>query len=259
MQPSSRQQKFAELSATNFKIICEALEVRVPRHHSIIPDIASTVLLCRSGMMRRARRLTSSTTSWLLFHGNDHYGKKLMAQELSKVIFGSYTEFSMVNSVDSSSDTGKLVLKTKRSRDSDKIYVLRTLFEDILENPHRVVFIDGINQLDYESEIAIKNVISTGGIKGCNGSDMANLEDIIVVLSSGEGSCSRTFASCPLVNSGTTNTSNRKEDANKKGLESRPFSFDLNVCADDLEEENENTVDNKAGIMNAVDAVFRFD
>ncbi|CAM0884645.1 unnamed protein product [Alopecurus aequalis] len=244
--------KFAELCATNFKIMCEALELRVPRHHDIIPDIASTVLLCRSGMMKRARSLMSTT--WLLFQGNDYYGKKAMAQELSKLIFGSYTDFFLI-----SVDPGNLALKTEISEQSDKMFVMRTFLEAIRENPHRVVFIDGINQLDYESEIETNNLIATGRIVGCNGSDMVNLDDAIVVLSSGSGeaSHSKTFAFSPMVNRGITSTQNGKEDtAKEKELEPRHFSFDLNACTEHVED---NTVDNNAGIMSFVDGVFRFD
>uniref|UniRef100_A0ACD5UXI5 Uncharacterized protein n=1 Tax=Avena sativa TaxID=4498 RepID=A0ACD5UXI5_AVESA len=265
MQPSCgrQQRKFAELSAKNFKIMCDALAEQLrfqfQQHQDIIPGIASTVLWCRSGMPRRARSLTSSTT-WLLFRGNDCNAKKTVAQELSKLIFGTCsTEVCLV----SSGHTDNLAIKKRKMP-----CVMATLSQAILENPHRLVFIDGVNQLDYQTEIAIKSLIATGRIMaGGNGSCTLNLEDAVFVLSSDEGSTSRTLASFPpplnrqIIKN--TDNRNRKEDATSKekgGVESsRPFSLDLNASALDVEQGEDNTVDNSKGFMSLVDGVFRFD
>jgi ATP-dependent Clp protease ATP-binding subunit ClpA len=255
MQPTCRQHKFTELSASNFKIMCRALELRAPQHQDIIPDITTTVLLCRSGLSRKARSFTSSTT-WLLFQGNDFYGKKAMAQELAKVVFGAYTEFSLVNSVERCKDT---TLKRKRSENSDKLHVTRTLIEAIQHNPHRVMFLDGINQLDCESETAIKNLIATGRIMGFNGKEMVTLEDTIFVLSSDEAFSSRT-SPFPLVYNRNSNTQNHMEDATvEKGVGSRPFTLDLNACGKDVEDKEHDNVINNVGIIGVVDGVYRLD
>lgn len=197
--------------------------------------------------MRRANSSASSTT-WLFFHGPDGYGKKDMARELSDLIFGSYSAISLLNSGDSPGMCND-AKKRKRSRDGDNIYVMRRLLEAMQENPHRVVFIDGINQLDYESKIAIKNFIATGKIMDCNGKDMVNLEDAIIVLSTEEISSSKSKALSTLLNRETTNTQNRKD----KGVESRRFTMDEVVG------EEQNLVGENVGIMNVADGVFRFD
>ena len=63
---------------------------------------------------------------------------------------------------------------------------MRRLLQVVRENPHCAVFINDINQLDCESEVAMKNLIAIGSIMDGNGSDMVNLEDTILVLSTEE-------------------------------------------------------------------------
>ncbi|XP_044414847.1 protein SMAX1-LIKE 3-like [Triticum aestivum] len=253
-QPTCWQQKFSELTAENLKILCDALELRVPQHKGIIPAIAATVLRCRSGMRRPA-----ASTMWLLFRGKDVHGKKAMAQELAKLVFGSNAEFAVLNSSkDSSCGAGHLSLKRRRPWDVDNGYVGIRLFEAILENSHRVMFIDDIDKLDPESEIAMENVITTGRIMGCNGGGVVSLEDAIVVLSS-EASESRSLApSTPPAKRQQTRELNREEDGAEKGVESRRFAFDLNARPDDVEEKEENSAD-EGGIMGVLDGVFCFD
>ncbi|XP_040249443.1 protein SMAX1-LIKE 3-like [Aegilops tauschii subsp. strangulata] len=247
-QPTCRQQKFSELTAENLKILCDALELRVPRHKDIIPAIAGTVLQCRSGMRRPA-----ASTTWLLFRGKDVHGKKAMAQELAKLVFGSNAEFAVLNSSkDSSCSAGHLSLKRHMPWDIDNGYVGIRLFEAILENRHRVMFIDDVDKLDPESEIAIENVITTGRIMGCNGGGVVSLEDAIVVLSS-EASESRSLASSTHPSKRQrTRELNREEDGAEKGVDSRRFAFDLNAHPEDVESTDE------GGVMGVLDGVFCF-
>ncbi|XP_037446161.1 protein SMAX1-LIKE 3-like [Triticum dicoccoides] len=253
-QPTCRQQKLSELTAENLKILCDALELRVPRHKDIIPAIAATVLRCRSGMRRPA-----ASTTWLLFQGKDIHCKKAMAQELAKLVFGSNAEFTVLNSSkDFSCGAGYLSLKRRKPWDVDNGYVGIRLFEAILENRHRVMFIDDIDKLDPESEIAIENVITTGRIMGCNGGGVVSLEDAIVVLSS-EACESRSLASStPPAKRQRTGELNRKEDGAEKGVKSSRCPFDLNARPDDVEEKEENLA-GEGGVMGVLDGVFCFD
>ncbi|XP_047050975.1 protein SMAX1-LIKE 3-like [Lolium rigidum] len=252
--PTCLQQKFIELTSENLKILCDALERCVPWRKDIAPAIAATVLRCRSGMMRPA-----SSMAWLLFRGNDVNGKRAMAQELAKLVFGSYSEFTLINSADTSSNAGDRALKRRRSPDVGNGYVGIRLFEALIEEPHRVVFIDNIDQIDHESEIAIKNVIATGRVMGCNGAGIASLEDAIVVLSS-EVSEPRSFASAsPLTKRRRIGGLDPGEGAAERQVESHRFAFDLNAPMEDAEEQEEvNSVDSM-GIMGVVDGVFHFD
>uniref|UniRef100_A0A8I6XT13 ATPase AAA-type core domain-containing protein n=2 Tax=Hordeum vulgare subsp. vulgare TaxID=112509 RepID=A0A8I6XT13_HORVV len=254
LQPTCRRQRFSEPTTENLKILCDALELRVPRHKDIIPAIAATVLQCRSGM-----RKTAATSTWLLFRGKDVHGKKAMAMELAELVFGSNAEFAVLNSSnDSSCSADRLSLKRHKPRDLDNGYVGIRLFEAILENRHRVMFIDDIDKLlDPESAIAIENVIRTGRIVGCNGGSVVNLEDAIVVMSS-ELSASRSLASStPPVKRQRTGELNREEDSAEKDVESRRFAFDLNARPENVEEEEENSA-TEGGIMGLLDGVFCF-
>lgn len=196
--------------------------------------------------------------TWLLFRGKDIHRKRAMAQELAKLVFGSKAEFAVLNSSkDSSWGADHLSLKRRRPWDVGNGYVGIRLFEAILENRHRVMFIDDIDKLDPESEIAMENVITTGRIMGCNGGGVVSLEDAIVVLSS-EASESRSLASStPRAKRQRTSEVNREEDGAEKGVESRRFAFDLNARPEDAEEKEENS--DEGGIMGVLDGVFCFD
>ena len=189
MQSASCRPKFTELTAQNLKILRGALELRVPRHANIIPGISSTVLRCRSGVTRR--RAGVWPTTWLLFRGRDSGGKTAVARELARLVFGSYAEFTTLQvqgNPDIPAQTGKLALKRQRSLDNDGDgnggNVEARLFKATTENPHRVILIDGVNRLNRDSEMHIKNaIVGVTMVGGCN-NDMVSLEDAIVVLSS---------------------------------------------------------------------------
>jgi hypothetical protein len=183
-------------------------------------------------------------------HGKDVHGKKAMAEELAKLVFGSYTKFALLNA----GNTGKLALKRRRWPNVDHGYVGVRLFEAIIEDPHRVLFINDIDQLDHESEIAIKNVIVTGRIMGCNGGGVASLEDAIIVLSSKASELGLLASSSP-----PTKRRRIGEGGAEQQVESRCVVFDLNDRMEEVEEEEEENLVDTAGIMGVVDGVFHFD
>ena len=106
-------------------------------------------------------------------------------------MFGSYAEFTTLQvqgNPDIPAQTGKLALKRQRSLDNDGDgnggNVEARLFKATTENPHRVILIDGVNRLNRDSEMHIKNaIVGVTMVGGCN-NDMVSLEDAIVVLSS---------------------------------------------------------------------------
>ncbi|KAL6870719.1 hypothetical protein ACP4OV_014567 [Aristida adscensionis] len=254
--------KFMELTAENLKILCNALERRAPRHKDMVADIASTVLECRSGMARRMRRCQEkpSVTTWLLFQGSDIDGKKAVAQELSRLVFGSYSEFTSISlaeftPVHTDSSSGELILKRQRSSDNGHGYVQK-LYEVILENPHRVIMIDSTEQLDCDSEISIRNAIANGKIRGCNGHEIS-LEDAIVILCCEELN-SRSFASSPRLKQRIINKDGEGDAmCAEKGMETSCLTLDLNACAED-EDQDEGSVPHDVWILNVVDGVFFF-
>jgi ATP-dependent Clp protease ATP-binding subunit ClpA len=139
---------------------------------------------------RTVRKNTSSplpaTTTCLLFLGRDSGGKMAVARELARLVFGSYAEFTALptGNSDESTRSGKLTLKRRRSPgDGNGCHALGSLFKAIVENPHRVILIDGVDRLDRDSEMCIKDAMMKGTVRGCNG-DVVGLEDAIVVLCS---------------------------------------------------------------------------
>uniref|UniRef100_A0A0E0MCN3 Clp R domain-containing protein n=1 Tax=Oryza punctata TaxID=4537 RepID=A0A0E0MCN3_ORYPU len=265
-----KRPKFTELNAENLKILCNALESRVPRHSNIVPDIASTVLQCRSGMkkmkLRHKEIIKASSTTWLLFQGRDSDGKKVIARELAKLVFGSYTEFTSISVVDelasaySDSSSGELTLKRQRSADDIEHSFTQRLSELVCKNPHQVIVIDDIEQLDHDSEISIKKAIANGRMRWCNGEEV-DFEDAIIVLSCEEEFDSRSRASSsPRVKQRLMNNNDDEErSSTEKGDNSpRCFSLDLNACLEDEEEDESFLLDNGVGMHNIVDGVFFF-
>ncbi|CAO2153227.1 unnamed protein product [Urochloa humidicola] len=260
---SAESPKFMELTAENLKILCNTLENRAPRHKDVVAGIASVVLQCRSGMTRRMRwhQEKPSAVTWLLFPGGDDDGKKAVSQELARLVFGAYSKFTSISlaeftQVHSDSSSSLLTLKRQRSPDTGHGYFQR-LYEAILENPHRVIMIDGIEQMDYGSEISIRKAIANGRIRGCNG-DEISLEDAIVVLSC-EALESRSNASSPRLKQRVIDSDGKVGNGMniENGMETSGFTLDLNACAEDGEGDEASASDN-VRILNIVDGVFFF-
>lgn len=47
MEDMNNTDSFKEYSAENLKVLCDALEMKVPWHKDVVPEIAKTVLECR--------------------------------------------------------------------------------------------------------------------------------------------------------------------------------------------------------------------
>ncbi|KAL6642296.1 hypothetical protein ACP70R_020477 [Stipagrostis hirtigluma subsp. patula] len=262
-EPAARRRpKFTELTAENLRILCDALETRVPRHRDVAPSIASAVLRRRSGVTRTAR---PGSATWLLFQGRDIGGKTAMARELARLVFGSYAGFASIAPTElttpahaGSSSGGELGLKRQRPPENEHGCVQR-LYEAILENPHRVVLIDGVERSDDDTEAGIKNAIATGTVRGCNGG-VVRLEDAIVVLSF-EAFESRSRALSPrrVKQRVMADVDGEEEEGGtEKGAMQPRFSLDLNAGAVDAEGEEEGSSHDDVEILDVVDGVFFF-
>ncbi|GFY97948.1 double Clp-N motif-containing P-loop nucleoside triphosphate hydrolases superfamily protein [Actinidia rufa] len=81
---------FKELNSENLKTLCNALEKKVPWQKDIIPEIVTTILQCRSGMVRRKGKVGNSEAkeeTWLFFQGVDFDAKEKIARELARLVF----------------------------------------------------------------------------------------------------------------------------------------------------------------------------
>ncbi|RWV97699.1 hypothetical protein GW17_00039493, partial [Ensete ventricosum] len=175
--------KFKELNAENLKILCSALEQKVPWQQEIIPEIASSILQCRAGMTKRKEKSRSNyenkEETWLFFQGGDGEAKKRVAKELASLVFCSKTNFVSISLSSISSPHSN---SRKRFREDASHGHLRRLYEAINENPHRVIFIEDTEQADYHTQAGIKTVIERGRVRSYGGEEVG-VSDAIIILS----------------------------------------------------------------------------
>uniref|UniRef100_A0ACD5Z612 Uncharacterized protein n=1 Tax=Avena sativa TaxID=4498 RepID=A0ACD5Z612_AVESA len=249
--------RFKELSAENLKVLCAALEKEVPLQKEIVPEIASTVLRCRSGTAKRRNGTKEET--WLLFLGCDTDGKEKVARELASLVFGSRRSFVLidVNALSparSDSTDQHRAAKRPRPEASRSYSYLERLFEAVRDNPHRVILMDGVDQVDRRCLVGIKEAIESGVVRSHVG-DEVSLGDAIVVLSCESfDSRSRSCCSPPT----TKNAKAMSEEA--VTTSSTESCFDLNMSVDDVEEveEEEECCFGDAGLFKAVDRTLFF-
>ncbi|KAM0913704.1 hypothetical protein ACQ4PT_011986 [Festuca glaucescens] len=259
--------RFKELSAENLKVLCAALEKEVPLQKEIVPEIASTVLRCRSGTAKRRNVDDNGTKeeTWLLFLGGDRDGKARVARELASLVFGSRRSFVLIDTNTLSparSDSTEQHRAAKRPRSEASRGYLERLFEAVRDNPHRVILMDGVDQVDRRCQMAIKEAVESGLVRSHVG-DEVSLGDAIVVLSCESfGSRSRACSPPPTKNANAMS----QEDStsghcqNEAAATSSTGScFDLNKSVDDGDEfEEQECSFGDAGLLKAVDRTLFF-
>ncbi|KAL8227148.1 hypothetical protein R6Q57_016980 [Mikania cordata] len=244
-------QKFKEFNAENLKVLCNALEEKVPcsQKDIIVPDIAGTILKCRSGMLRRKNQQNNyepKEETWFLFQGIDSQIKEKIAMELAKIVFGSCSNFKKIAlsnfstspRLDSSDEP-----RNKRSRDEQSCSYLERFAEGVSLNPHRVFLVENVDQADYSSQMGIKRAIERGKLTSSNGEEVSFCDAIIVLSCESLSSCSRT--SSPPV----------KQKVQEEG--SPCASLDLNVSFDEYHEEQSMFLDD-IGLLEFVDKCINF-
>ncbi|XP_047310121.1 protein SMAX1-LIKE 3-like [Impatiens glandulifera] len=218
---------FKELNSRNIDILSNALEEKVPWKKDSIPHIVSTILQCRSGMMRRKGRVAKEDgdvngeikeETWLLFQGIDLKAKEIIARELARLIFGSQTNLCTIASNNFSStrvySSEDLMIGNKRLRDEPSSSYLERFCEAIAMNPHRVFLIEDLDQADYCSQMGIKIAMESGKIK-CSSRKETSLSDAIVIFS------------CETISSRSISSRSRACSSPKK----------MKLVGDDIEEE----------------------
>ncbi|KAL8140991.1 hypothetical protein V2J09_007012 [Rumex salicifolius] len=168
------QKRFNDYNSFSLETLCYALESKVPWQKEIVRDVATTVLNCRSRKLRRKE------DTWFFFLGDDVNGKERIGRELARLVFGSENKYISIglSSFSSKEDSGN-----KRLRDEQSFTFTDRIMEAILVDPHRVLFVEDIEQMDYVSQVGIKRAIERGKIRSsCNGKEVS-LEDAIIILS----------------------------------------------------------------------------
>ena len=255
--------KFKELNSENLKTLCSALERKVPWQKDIIPEIATTILKCRSGMVRRKGNFDhAKEETWLFFQGVDTQAKEKIARELARLIFGSQNEFVSIalssfssTRADSTEDYGRNNAN-KRSRDEQSCSYIERFGEAVSFNPHRVFLVEDVEQADYCSQMGFKRAIERGRIANSSGEEV-ELRDAIVILSC-ESFISRSRACSPPIKQKMDDKSNQpKEDHDHDDTTSPCLSLDLNMSFDDGDEnvdgaEEDQSIDD-IGLLESVD------
>ncbi|KAA8518503.1 hypothetical protein F0562_015977 [Nyssa sinensis] len=246
-------QRFKELNSENLKILCNALEKKVPWQKDIVPEIASTILQCRSGMLRRkgkVKTMEAKEETWLLFQGVDLDAKEKIASELARLVFGSQSNFVSIalSSFSSTRADSTEDLRNKRTRDEQSCSHVERFAEALSINPHRVFLVEDVEQADYCSQMGIKRAIERGRMSNANG-DGVFLGDAIIILSC-ESFSSRSRACSPPIKQKYSDDS---EEEKGGGLEetSPSVSLDLNISFDDYSPEDQSIDD--IGLLESVD------
>ncbi|XAR64776.1 hypothetical protein NMG60_11008605 [Bertholletia excelsa] len=235
--------KFKELNSENLKALCGALEEKVPWQKDIIPEIASTILQCRSGMLRRKGEPTSKEETWLFFQGVDVDAKEKIARELARLVFGSHSNLVPIalSSFSSTRADSTEDLRNKRSRDEQSCSYAERFAEAVSANPHRVFLVEDVEQADCRSQIGIKRAMERGTISNSNGKEVG-LCDAIVIMSC-ESFSSRSRACSP--------PTRQRKDGYEEEENSPRCSLDLNISFEDGAVDEQSIED--IGILHSVD------
>lgn len=235
--------RFKEMNAENLGTLCEALSSKAPSQKHVIPEIAKAILKCRSeSSPRNLSGRDRKEETWLCFQGVDMEAKEKIGRELAKLVFGSENSFVSI-SLSSFSSSSMEGLSNKRRRDEDSWSYTQRLFEAVSCNPHRVFFVEDIEEADYLCKMGLKKAIERGRVQSVSGEE-ALLKDAIVILSC-ERFSSRSRACSP------------QEDETK--MKSPCLSLDLNLSLDHDDDDDDNDGHCRdIGILDAVDAHILF-
>ncbi|RLN09508.1 hypothetical protein C2845_PM11G07050 [Panicum miliaceum] len=258
--------RFKELSAENLKVLCSALEKEVPWQAEMVPEIASTVLQCRSGMARRrdadassSRAAGAKEDTWLLFLGGDAEGKARVARELARLVFGSRKCFVSVGTTASSparSDSAEQRHKRPRLAEASNNNngCVESLYEAVRDNAHRVILVEDVEQA---GQRGILEAIERGSVRS-HGSDEAALGDAIIVISCESFDARSRTSSPPTTKKAKTEIEGEpKEEAITAGSPSSSC-FDLNLNMSLENDDMEERCFTDAGLLKAVDRAFFF-
>ncbi|KAF3661796.1 putative cytokinin riboside 5'-monophosphate phosphoribohydrolase LOG7-like [Capsicum annuum] len=213
---------FKEFNLENLNILSSALEDKVSWQKEAIKEISSTILQCRSRMMKRSTNNgESKEETWLFFQGHDVQAKEKIARELARVVFGSYSRFISI-ALSNFSSTKMDYYKRSRDEQGCCSYIER-FAQAMCSNPHRVFFMEDIEQVDYCSQRGIKKAIERGKIANSSGEEVS-LSDAIIILSCDHDS--NISSNCDGLDNG---------EISPRSISPNCVSLDLNISIDDHE------------------------
>lgn len=252
--------RFKELNAENLKLLCAALEKEVPWQKEIVPEIASTVLQCRSGIAKRcdkSRSTDAKEETWMFFLGGDADGKERVASELANLVFGSRKNFVSIklgaSSTSASCSTEEH--RSKRPRTSaatEGEAYLERLYDAVSENPHRVILMDDFEQANQYCQVGIKEAIDSGVIRSQTGDEVGVSDTIVILCCESFDSKSRACSPPTKQTRPETKEEHTVDDDHKEAETSSSF-FDLNINI-----ESEHADERDVCLLTAVDRTLFF-
>ncbi|CAJ1967235.1 unnamed protein product [Sphenostylis stenocarpa] len=256
--------RFKEFNSENLKTLCNALEKKVSWQKDMIPEIASTILQCRAGMVRRKGKVRNSEEvkeeTWLVFQGVDAEAKEKITRELGRLVFGSHNDvvnIALSSFASTRADSTEDYSRNKRSREETSCSYIERFAEAMMNNPHRVFIVEDIEQADYCSQLGFKRAIERGRVADSNGEEIA-LCDAIIILSC-ESFSSRSRTCSPSVKQKSLTEEEKNGDIATLEETSPCVSLDLNISIDDENEVEDRSVD-EIGLLESVDRriIFNF-
>ncbi|KAL5568638.1 hypothetical protein UlMin_025213 [Ulmus minor] len=245
---------FKDFSDENLNILSDGMEKNVPWQKRIIPDIATTILQCRSGMRQRKGKEEKKEDSWLFFLGVNSKGKEKISRTIAKLIFGSQTNFVSIGLSSFSStraDAGE-DFKKKRTRNELGRSYLQRFGEAVNENPRRVFFMEDLEEVDKYSQKGILKAIQSGRITLDDG-ETVPLKDAIVIFS-----CEKFSSVSRACSSPNKSDAEKDDDGDEVEKRSSGVSLDLNIAVGYDKEDGEDSEGN-VGILEAVDRRIIFE
>ncbi|TMW81803.1 hypothetical protein EJD97_007803 [Solanum chilense] len=213
---------FKEFNFENLNILSNALEEKVSWQKEAIKEMSRTILECRSRMIKRLNGEAKEET-WLFFQGHDAQAKEKIARELARVVFGSYSRFI---SIALSSFSSMKLDYYKRSRDEQSFSYIERFIQALCSNPHRVFFIEDVEQMDYCSQRGIKKAIERGKITSSSGEEVS-LSDAIIILS-----CDHESFISSRSSRGVSPNGDGLDNEEIKSISPNCVSLDLNISID---------------------------
>jgi len=254
-------QMFKEHNEENLMILSDALQKKVPQNKEMAKEIASTLLLCRSGMKKGENHLVKREDrqeTWFFFLGIDSEAKEMVSKEVAKVVFGSYSNFVSIGvssfSTSRGGDSTNDASKNKRARDEFGGSYLQRFGEAVNENPHRVFFMEDLEQVDHFSKKGVKKAIQNGTIT-LPGGESVPLKDAVVIFSCQNFSS----ASSPATTTSPSSDENMEKENINNSEDKIPYlSLDLNMAIEADAQKNVHLDEVTAEILELVDKQIKF-
>lgn len=245
---------FKEYNPENIRILSDALASRTPWQREVISEVVETVLQCRSGTRNKKEgprgrdQREESQETWMLFLGADSNAKENIARELAKLVFGSQSNFISIG-LSRFSDPVEGYGR-KRPRDQPGFNYLQRFGEAVNENPHRVFFLEDVDQFNCSTKLGIKSAEESGKIS-VSGGEIVSLQDAIVILS-----C-ESLSPVPRRNKVGSAQPEKETEGKESDSEEKTgcVSLDLNMAICDEDEKEDDGID----LMGCVDRKVIFE